>query len=99
MLPFLTIDKSNVSNAWPLIRYLLDDPVYWDRYVELLAENAATTLAPDALTARLRAHAEAIAPIATKDMSQEDYDAAVQELVSFAEARAADVDAFLAKQE
>ncbi|MFC1466392.1 MAG: CotH kinase family protein [Candidatus Brachytrichaceae bacterium NZ_4S206] len=94
----ITLDRSTVSEAWPLIRYLLDDPVYWDRYVELLRENFATMLAPDAMIARIRARAEVIKPVATQDMSAEEYDAAVQELVDFVTARAAEVEAFLAGQ-
>ncbi len=95
----LTLDKANVTGAWPLIRYLLDDPVYWDRYVELMAKNFATVLAPDALIAKIRSHAELIAPVATRDMSPEEYDAAVQVLVDFVEARAKDVGAFFAAHE
>jgi hypothetical protein len=95
----LTLDKANVTDAWPLIRYLLDDEVYSDRYVELIAENFATVLAPDAMVAKIRAHAELIAPSATLDMSQEEYDAAVQELVEFVATRAADIEEFLAQQE
>lgn len=94
-----TLDKADVTGAWPLIRYLLDDPVYWDRYVELMAQNFATVLAPDALIAKIRSHAGLIAPVATRDMSAEAYDAAVQELVDFVEARAKDVEAFLAAHE
>lgn len=94
----ITLDRSTVSEAWPLIRYLLDDPVYWDRYVELMAQNCATILAPDAMIARIRARAEAIKPVAIQDMSAEEYDAAVQELVDFVTARAAEVEAFLAGQ-
>lgn len=98
LIPFLVLDKSIVTDAWPLIRFLLDDPVYWNRYVELMAENAATVLAPDALLARIRQHAEVLAPVATREMSQEEYDAAVQKLVDFVQARAVDVEAFLASQ-
>jgi hypothetical protein len=97
--PLLTLDKANVTDAWPLIRYLLDDPVYAARYAELLAENFATVLAPDAMIAKIRAHAELIAPFAAQDMSLEEYDAAVQEIVDFVEARAVDIEEFLAKQE
>ena len=35
MRALLTFDKANVSDAWPLIRYLLDDPVYRERYAKL----------------------------------------------------------------
>jgi hypothetical protein len=96
--PFLVLDKSNISDAWPLIRYLLDDPVYWDRYVAFMADNFATVLAPDAMIARIRARAELLLPYATLDMSREAYDSAVQQLVAFVEARAADVEEFLAEQ-
>ena len=99
LLPQITLDKANVTDAWPLIRYLLDDPVYWDRYVELMAENFATVLAPNAVIAQIRAHADVIKPVAARDMSPEEYDAAVQELVAFVEARAKDVEAFLAAHE
>ncbi len=99
LMPFLVLDKSIVTDAWPLIRYLLDDPVYWARYVALMAENFATVLAPDALIARIRAHADVIAPVATLDMSQAEYDAAVQVQVDFVEARALAVEKFLGAQE
>ena len=66
---------------------------------ELLAENFATALAPDAVIAKIRAHAEVIAPFATLDMSQEEYAAVVQAMVDFVELRAAGVEAFLASQE
>jgi len=92
----VTLDRSRVSDAWPLIRYLLDDPVYWDRYGKLLAENWATVLAPEAMMARIRTHAEVIKPVATRDMSVQEYDAAVQELVDYVVVRAEEVEAFLA---
>jgi spore coat protein CotH len=98
LLPFLVLDKSIVSDAWPLIRFLLDDPVYWARYVELLSENYAGVLATDALIARIQNHAQLIAPVATQEMSPEEYAAAVQEIVDFVEARAAELAAFLAEQ-
>ena len=64
-----------------------------------MAENFATVLAPDALIARIRAHADVIAPVATLDMSQAEYDAAVQVQVDFVEARALAVEKFLGAQE
>ena len=69
------------------------------RYVDLLAENFATVLAPDAVREKICARAETIAPVATQDMSQAEYDAAVQALIDFVETRAAEVAAFLAAQE
>lgn len=99
MRPLLTLDKAEITDAWPLIRLLLDDPVYRQRYVDLLAENFATVLAPDAVVEKIRARAGTIAPVATQDMSQAEYDAAVQALIDFVETRAAEVAAFLSAQE
>ncbi len=99
MRPLFTFDKAEITDAWPLIRFLLDDPVYRQRYVDLLAENSATVLAPDAVIEKIRSHAELLAPVAMLDMSEEEYDAAVRALIDFVEARAADVEEFLAGQE
>ena len=98
MRALLSLDKANVSDAWPLIRYLLDDPVYKERYAELIAENFAGVVAPEAVIAKIQAHAELIEPYATLDMSPEEYDAAVQDVVDFVDARAVEVEDFLAKQ-
>jgi hypothetical protein len=94
-----SLDKANATDYWPLIRYLLDDPVYWDRYVALMAENFAGPLAPDAVTAKIRAHAELLAPYAARDMSAGEYAAAVATLVDFVDVRAAAVADFLAAEE
>lgn len=50
-----TVLLDEVGTSWPLIRYLLDDPVYRARYLELLDEFAAGPFAADAVKARLRA--------------------------------------------
>jgi spore coat protein H len=91
----LTLDKANVSDAWPLIRYLLADPVYKERYAKFVAENFGGVVAPEAVIAKIQAHAKLIAPYATLDMSLEGYDAAVQDVVDFVHARATEVEAFL----
>jgi spore coat protein H len=39
MRPSSRSTRPNITDAWPLIRFLLDDPVYQQRYVDLLAEN------------------------------------------------------------
>lgn len=92
----INLDRAYVPDTWPLIRFLLDDPLYRERYAELLKKNASTVFAPDALIAKIRAHAQVIAPVATKDMSQEEYAAAVQAIVDYVTLRSADVAEFLA---
>jgi spore coat protein CotH len=94
----LALDKANVSDAWPLIRFLLNDPIYKERYAQLMADNFDTVLKPETVIERVRARAEVIKPFATQEMSEEEYDKAVQAIVDFVEARAKDVEAFLAKQ-
>jgi spore coat protein CotH len=94
-----TLDKADVTDAWPLIRFLLDDQVYRQRYVELLAENAGSVLAADTIAAKAEALAAATSPVATKDMSADEYDAAVAEVVDYARTRAQEVAGFLGSQE
>ena len=98
MRALLTLDKTNVSDAWPLIRYLLDDPVYKERYAKFVAENVAGVVAPEAVIAKIQAHAKLIEPYAALDMSQEEYAAAVQDVVDFVKVRATEVEDFLARQ-
>jgi len=90
--------RETVTEGFPLIRFLLDDPVYRDRYVALLAENTSTMLEPEGLIARIRSHAGVIAPVATKDMSRDEYDAAVQAIVAYVEQSATELQAFLANR-
>lgn len=35
-----TLDRAGVGDDWPLIRFLLDDPVYYARYVDYLRQDA-----------------------------------------------------------
>ncbi len=53
----LSISLDEVGPEWPLIRFLLDDPVYAARYRELLAETAAGAFSIEGLTALLDANA------------------------------------------
>ncbi len=79
----------------PLIRFLLDDPVYNARYRELLEENSRTVLDPGALTEQVRKRAALLAPYAARQMPAAEYDAAVNELIGFIERRGAALRAFL----
>jgi spore coat protein H len=50
------------SADWPLIRFLLDDPVYREAYRAHLADLTARVFLPDQINARLRARRDLIAP-------------------------------------
>lgn len=92
IMPF---DRASVSASWVLIRFLLDDPVYFARYVDLLEENSRTALEPGRLTGRIRQRATLLAPYAAKQIPAAEYDQAVADLISFIETRAAELRAFL----
>jgi spore coat protein CotH len=93
----LVFDRANISEAWPLIRFLLDDPVYYEHYVQLLAENSAGILATDNLTEMVRRRAALLAPYAAQQMPAAEFDTAVAELLGFIETRSADLQTFLAQ--
>ena len=58
----LDLFHDGVDASWPLIRYLLDDPVYRAAYRQHVEEVLATVFEPGALTARLQAQHALIAP-------------------------------------
>jgi spore coat protein CotH len=62
-----SLDHSGVMAAWPLIRYLMDDPVYYAQYVEYVEDTANRIYSPDKMTATYeKAHA-LIAPYVTSE--------------------------------
>jgi len=91
----VSLDKANVDDNWPLIRYLLDDPVYYARYLDYLAETIAGPFDPDHMAEAYQTWAELIEPYAATDVGAEAFDAAVQQLIEHAYQRADAVQEFL----
>ncbi len=91
----VSLDKEEVGEDWPLIRFLLDDPVYYERYLAFLAETIAGPFNPELMVARYHSMAELIAPYAAEDVGQETFEAAVQQLIDHAYERAEEVSLFL----
>ena len=58
----LDLFHNSVNASWPLIRYLMDDPVYRAAYRSYLQEMLNTVFEPTALTARLQAEYARISP-------------------------------------
>lgn len=58
----LDLFHDRVNASWPLIRYLMDDPVYRAAYRSYVEEMLNTVFEPSALTARLQAEYALIAP-------------------------------------
>ena len=77
----VSLGRDEVGGNWPLIRYLLDDPVYHDRYVGYIEETIDGAFDPRALEAECRNLAEVIAPYATQASGEADFESAVQRLI------------------
>ena len=46
-----TLDQANVGDDWPLVRYLMDDPIYHELYVTYVDETITTVFEPGRMTA------------------------------------------------
>jgi hypothetical protein len=91
----VSLDKAEVNDNWPLIRYLLDDPVYYELYLDYLAETVEGPFDPVHMVQAYQTWAELIEPYAAKDIGAEAFDAAVQQLIDHAYQRADTVQEFL----
>jgi spore coat protein H len=94
----VSLDKANVGDNWPLIRYLLDDPIYYERYINYLEETSSDLFNPDELAAKYQKLAELITPYAAEEEGQDAFEAAVQSLTERTYERAEAVADFLATQ-
>jgi spore coat protein CotH len=87
--------------GWPLIRYLIDDPVYRAAYRGYVEEMLNTVFQPSALTARLQAESARIAPYVVGPegeapersflQSPAEFTQAVTNLIAYVQSRAASV--------
>jgi spore coat protein H len=91
----VSLDKADVNDNWPLIRYLLDDTVYYTRYLDYLEETVAGPFDPGHMAETCQAMADLIAPYAIADVGEASFDAAVQQLIERAYQRADAVEEFL----
>jgi len=104
----LSLDLSEVTDAWPLIRYLMDDETYHALYVTYVQETIDGPFEPAAITARYQELHDLIQPYVTGEYgenpgytllaSPDDFDAALDELVAHVNQRYQDVNAFLNAQ-
>jgi spore coat protein H len=94
----VSLDKANVGDNWPLIRYLLDDPSYYERYINYLEETSNGVFNPDKLAQKYQQLAELIAPYAAEEEGEDTFESAVQSLTERTYERAEAVADFLATQ-
>ncbi len=92
----VTFDKADVGEEWPLIRFLLDDPVYNERYLAFLAQ-AGELFDAGTLTARVEALAEMLRPFVAAAGEATQFDTAVTQLISTIAERDTAVSDFVAQ--
>jgi spore coat protein CotH len=78
----LSLARDEVSEQWPLIRYLLDDPIYYERYTEYIEATINGAFDPDKMAEKCRELADLIAPYAVQESSNTAFESAVQELIN-----------------
>ncbi|MFZ1397461.1 MAG: CotH kinase family protein [Candidatus Promineifilaceae bacterium] len=93
----ISLDKADVGDNWPLIRYLLDDATYYDQYLGYLAETA-DLFNPETMTAKYETLAELIQPYAAADVGELVFETAVNELISLSQTQADKLATFLNEQ-
>jgi spore coat protein H len=64
----LPLDLSGVSDEWPLISYLRDDPVYYQKYLEHLEAFLDEVFLPDSLAERFQTLHELISPYVIEEV-------------------------------
>ncbi|WP_433937384.1 CotH kinase family protein [Sorangium cellulosum] len=104
-MPALPLSMEDVNEHWPLIRFLLDDPVYLEKYRGYVKQAAEQEYEPVAAEAWFRAAHDLIAPYVvgaegeieghTHLASPEDFDKGLEALIAHAKGRPADVAAYL----
>ncbi|MBN1316495.1 MAG: CotH kinase family protein [Anaerolineales bacterium] len=89
-----SLSQDEVSEQWPLIRYLLDDEVYYAQYVAAIEDFATNVLNPETLSAKCQELAEIIRPSETSEAegytfltSADEFDTSLDQLVQHIEDR------------
>lgn len=93
----LSISLDEVGDNWPLIRYLMDDPVYQAEYHSYLKEVVTGAFNPESVIAQYQAYHDLIQPYVVGDegeqpgysylTSAEDFDTALSALIAHVQSR------------
>jgi len=103
-----SIDPRSVGDQWPLVSFLLEDPVYFDVYVGCVADALATVYRADALGDLVSELQAMLVPCLTGEegelsehsflSSVEQMERAGEQVLAEIEARISDAEAFLEEQ-
>ena len=105
----VSLDMSDVGDQWPLIRYLLDDKVYHQQYVDQVETFIQVAFDPAELAAQIQEWSDLIAPYVIGENgeiaaghshldSEEEFEQALSALNEHIESRYQAAEAFLASQ-
>lgn len=102
-----SLDLADVSDSWPLIRYLLDDEVYFEAYAAHMT-NATQVYDPDRMAVRYQALHDMIAPYVVGEQGEIEgytllsspgsFDTALTSLIEHVAQRHTLAEQFLAQQ-
>jgi spore coat protein H len=103
----LSLSLNEVGDQWPLIRYLMDDPVYHEKYVQAVEKVISGAFNPDNLKPLYTKNHDLIAPYVVGDngeqkgytllRSPEEFNSSLEALISHADSRYTEVMAYLAE--
>ena len=91
----VSLDKSDITNDWPLITYLLNDAEYYDMYLAYMEEIISDVYNSDFLDQKIIAYAELIEPYVSAEIGANRFSEAVNELLYVIETQEEIVSAFL----
>lgn len=94
----VSFDKADIGENWPLIRYLLDDPVYNAKYMDYLA-GASDLFDAGQMSARIEEMAEMLRPYIIAAGEEDQFNTAVEQLIANVSERDTAVADFLAGQQ
>jgi spore coat protein H len=94
----VSLGREEIGQNWPLIRYLLDDPVYHEFYIDYLDKTINGVFNPDKLKAKCQELAKLIAPYVTRNSTEASFQFSVQELMNRIDERYQAAAAFLASE-
>jgi spore coat protein H len=77
----LSLSRDETGDSWPLIRFLLDDPVYHEKYLNYIGELVDGALEPEALADECRRMEKLIESYAIEDSNGAAFASSVQELI------------------
>lgn len=102
----MALDLESVGDNWPLIRFLMDDANYHERYVTYVQETINGAFEPSKVSATMQAMHDLIAPYVLEEMegytnlsSPDAFDSALTELLSHVNERYTAAQAYITSQQ